>query len=160
MRQGVESGESRRKRRSRESPVERSKAGPKLRGGSGGGAGAAKFGKRVHAHAHDPGKVSLTSLEPALSPLHSGEFVDEEGLEVMKETGCIFIPPSPGLTTLRQRSMSGNTTRPISVVRSKSVGRSGPPAGLRGMPGGHCQGLPGRHTYGHRLRLRSHLPAL
>ena len=52
---------------------------------------AAKFGKRVHAHAHDPEGIINVARAGAVS-LHSGEFVDEEGLEVMKETGCIFIP--------------------------------------------------------------------
>ena len=52
---------------------------------------AAKFGKPVHAHAHDRQGI-IDSARAGVISLHSGEFADEEGLQVMKETGCIFVP--------------------------------------------------------------------
>jgi imidazolonepropionase-like amidohydrolase len=52
---------------------------------------AAKFGKRVHAHAHDPAGIKDVARSGIMS-LHSGEFVDEEGLHVMKEMDCVFVP--------------------------------------------------------------------
>ena len=52
---------------------------------------AAKFGKTVHAHAHDPDGLKDATRAGVLS-LHSGEFADEEGLTLMKEYGCVFVP--------------------------------------------------------------------
>jgi imidazolonepropionase-like amidohydrolase len=51
---------------------------------------AAKFGKRVHAHAHDPQGLREAVMAGVVS-LHSGEFADEEGLHLMKEKGCVFL---------------------------------------------------------------------
>jgi imidazolonepropionase-like amidohydrolase len=50
----------------------------------------AKFGKRVHAHAHDPQGLRDAARAGVIS-LHAGEFADEEGLQLMKETGCVFM---------------------------------------------------------------------
>ncbi len=52
---------------------------------------AAKFGKKVHAHAHDPAGLKDATRAGVIS-LHSGEFADKEGLELMKEHGCVFVP--------------------------------------------------------------------
>ena len=52
---------------------------------------AAKFGKRVHAHAHDAEGLKAAVRAGVIS-LHSGEYVDDEGLELMKERGCVFVP--------------------------------------------------------------------
>ena len=52
---------------------------------------AAKFGKKVHAHAHDAAGLKDAAKAGVIS-IHSGEFVDDEGLEVLKETGCVFVP--------------------------------------------------------------------
>jgi imidazolonepropionase-like amidohydrolase len=52
---------------------------------------ARKFGKYMHAHAHDKAGIIDAARAGAVS-LHSGEFVDEEGLQVLKQTGCIFVP--------------------------------------------------------------------
>jgi imidazolonepropionase-like amidohydrolase len=50
---------------------------------------ARKFGKLVHAHAHDPNGLKDAARAGVVS-LHSGEFADREGLEVMRDTGCYF----------------------------------------------------------------------
>lgn len=52
---------------------------------------AAKFGKPVHAHAHDPRGVR-DAVRAGVISVHSAEFVDDEGLELMKERGCVFVP--------------------------------------------------------------------
>ena len=52
---------------------------------------AAKFGKKVHAHAHDPIGPKQAALAGAIS-VHSGEYLDEEGMALLKESGCIFVP--------------------------------------------------------------------
>ena len=52
---------------------------------------AAKFNKRVHVHAHDPIGPQAAAKAGAVS-VHSGEFLDEEGLLVLKEYGCVFVP--------------------------------------------------------------------
>ena len=51
---------------------------------------ARKFGKLVHAHAHDPQGLR-DAVEAGVVSLHSGEFADQEGLQRMKETGCVFL---------------------------------------------------------------------
>ncbi|MPZ61001.1 MAG: amidohydrolase family protein [Propionibacteriales bacterium] len=51
---------------------------------------AGKFGKKVHAHAHDPQGLR-EAVEAGVISLHSGEFADEEGLQLMKERGCVFM---------------------------------------------------------------------
>ena len=51
----------------------------------------AKFGKPVHAHAHDAGGIKDAARAGVIS-LHSGEFADDEGLALMAETGCVFVP--------------------------------------------------------------------
>lgn len=52
---------------------------------------AAKYGKRVHAHAHSRDGVKAAARAGVLS-LHSGEFVDEEGLALMRERGVVLSP--------------------------------------------------------------------
>jgi imidazolonepropionase-like amidohydrolase len=52
---------------------------------------ARKFGRPVHAHAHSREAVKSCAQLGVLS-LHSGEFADEEGLEMMREHGTIFSP--------------------------------------------------------------------
>lgn len=52
---------------------------------------AAKFGKTVHAHAHDA-KGLRDAVTAGVISLHSGEFIDDEGLKLMKEVGSVFIP--------------------------------------------------------------------
>jgi imidazolonepropionase-like amidohydrolase len=52
---------------------------------------ASKFGKRVHAHAHDSSGIKDVIRSGVMS-LHSGEFVDEEGLHLMKDMDCVFVP--------------------------------------------------------------------
>jgi imidazolonepropionase-like amidohydrolase len=50
---------------------------------------AAKFGKPVHAHAHSREGVKAAVRAGVIS-LHSGEFVDDEGLELMRARGVPF----------------------------------------------------------------------
>lgn len=52
---------------------------------------AAKFGKWVHAHAHDAEGIK-DAARAGITSLHSGQYMDDEGLQLMKETGCIFVP--------------------------------------------------------------------
>lgn len=52
---------------------------------------AAKFGKPVHAHAHDANGIK-DAIRAGVISLHSGEFADDEGLALMAETGCVFVP--------------------------------------------------------------------
>lgn len=52
---------------------------------------AAKFGKPVHAHAHDENGIK-DAVRAGVISIHSGEFADEEALELMAKTGCIFVP--------------------------------------------------------------------
>jgi imidazolonepropionase-like amidohydrolase len=52
---------------------------------------AAKFGKTVHAHSHDV-NGSIAAARAGIISLHSGEFMNEEALQVLKETGCVFVP--------------------------------------------------------------------
>jgi imidazolonepropionase-like amidohydrolase len=52
---------------------------------------AGKFGKPVHAHAHDPQGIK-DAVRAGVISLHSGEYVDDEGLAMMAETGCVFVP--------------------------------------------------------------------
>jgi imidazolonepropionase-like amidohydrolase len=58
---------------------------------------ATKFGKPVHAHAHDPRGVKDAVRAGAIS-VHSAEFVDDEGLLLMKERGAVFVPTLAWLT--------------------------------------------------------------
>jgi len=51
---------------------------------------ARKFGKTVHAHAHDPQGLK-EAVRAGVVSLHAGEFADEEGLTLMKELGCVFM---------------------------------------------------------------------
>lgn len=51
---------------------------------------ARKFGKTVHAHAHDPQGLK-EAVQAGVVSLHAGEFADEEGLVLMKEKGCVFM---------------------------------------------------------------------
>jgi imidazolonepropionase-like amidohydrolase len=52
---------------------------------------AAKYRKHVHAHAHSREGIRA-SVEAGVLSLHSGEFVDDEVLLLMKERGVIFSP--------------------------------------------------------------------
>jgi imidazolonepropionase-like amidohydrolase len=52
---------------------------------------AAKFRKKVHAHAHSREGIKAAVRAGVIS-LHSGEFADEEGLELMRRHGVIFSP--------------------------------------------------------------------
>lgn len=52
---------------------------------------AAKFGKSVHAHAHDADGIK-DAVRAGVISLHSGEFADDEGLDLMAEAGCVFVP--------------------------------------------------------------------
>lgn len=52
---------------------------------------AAKYGKRVHAHAHSRDGVKACARAGVLS-MHSGEYVDEEGLVLLREHGVILSP--------------------------------------------------------------------
>ncbi|MBI3966193.1 MAG: amidohydrolase family protein [Chloroflexi bacterium] len=52
---------------------------------------AAKFGKPVHAHAHDKQGVK-DSIRAGVISLHSGEFIDDEGLSMLIDHDCIFSP--------------------------------------------------------------------
>lgn len=52
---------------------------------------ATKFGKPVHAHAHDAAGLK-DAVRAGVISVHSGEFVDEDGLRLMKERGCVFVP--------------------------------------------------------------------
>ena len=45
----------------------------------------------MHAHAHDPRGVR-DAVRAGVISVHSAEFVDDEGLELMKERGCVFVP--------------------------------------------------------------------
>jgi imidazolonepropionase-like amidohydrolase len=52
---------------------------------------AAKFGKNVHAHAHDRNGLN-DAVRAGVISLHSGEYVDDQGLELMRDRGCVFVP--------------------------------------------------------------------
>jgi imidazolonepropionase-like amidohydrolase len=52
---------------------------------------AAKFGRTVHAHAHNAAGMRNAARAGVIS-IHSGEFADEATLEVLKEHNCVFIP--------------------------------------------------------------------
>ena len=52
---------------------------------------AAKFGKPVHAHAHGADAVR-DAVRAGVISIHSAEFVDDEGLALMKERECVFVP--------------------------------------------------------------------
>lgn len=52
---------------------------------------AAKFGKSVHAHAHDRQGIK-DAVRAGVISIHSGEFADEVSLELMAKTGCVFVP--------------------------------------------------------------------
>ena len=52
---------------------------------------AAKHGKRVHAHAHDRRGI-IDAVRAGVISIHSGEFVDDEGLELLAKTQCVFLP--------------------------------------------------------------------
>jgi imidazolonepropionase-like amidohydrolase len=52
---------------------------------------AAKFGKFVHAHAHDRNGLR-DAVRAGVISLHSGEYVDDEGLAMMRDRSCVFVP--------------------------------------------------------------------
>ena len=64
---------------------------------------ARKYGKPVHAHAHSRKGVHAC-IEAGVLSLHSGEFVDEEILVLMREKGIIF---SPTVAWLHARCLPG-----------------------------------------------------
>src|SRR5581483_286423 len=64
---------------------------------------ARKYGKPVHAHAHSREGVRAC-IEAGVLSLHSGEFVDEEILILMREKGIIF---SPTVAWLHARCLPG-----------------------------------------------------
>jgi imidazolonepropionase-like amidohydrolase len=64
---------------------------------------ARKYGKPVHAHAHSREGVRAC-VEAGVLSLHSGEFVDEEILVLMRENGIIF---SPTIAWLHARCLPG-----------------------------------------------------
>ena len=64
---------------------------------------ARKYGKPVHAHAHSREGVRAC-VEAGVLSLHSGEFVDEEILLLMREKGIIF---SPTVAWLHARCLPG-----------------------------------------------------
>jgi imidazolonepropionase-like amidohydrolase len=64
---------------------------------------ARKYGKPVHAHAHSREGVRA-AVEAGVLSLHSGEFVDEEILILMREKGIIF---SPTVAWLHARCLPG-----------------------------------------------------
>jgi imidazolonepropionase-like amidohydrolase len=64
---------------------------------------ARKYGKPVHAHAHSRQGVRAC-VEAGVLSLHSGEFVDEEVLVMMRENGIIF---SPTVAWLHARCLPG-----------------------------------------------------
>lgn len=51
---------------------------------------ARKFGKYVHAHAHDRQGI-VDAARAGVISLHSGEFADRETLQVLKEENCYFV---------------------------------------------------------------------
>jgi imidazolonepropionase-like amidohydrolase len=63
---------------------------------------ARKYGKPVHAHAHS--REGVRACVEAGCSLHSGEFVDEEILLLMREKGIIF---SPTVAWLHARCLPG-----------------------------------------------------
>jgi imidazolonepropionase-like amidohydrolase len=118
---------------------------------------AAKFGKRVHAHAHDPAGIKDVARSGIMS-LHSGEFVDEEGLHMMKEMDCVFVPTISWLHFRIKEEYAREFTSVQAHRRSGGLVHRGLSAGVRVLPRGYRQGLSDRHTHGHRLRRRSCLP--
>ena len=52
---------------------------------------AGKHGKYVHAHAHDRNGI-IDAVKAGVISIHSGEFVDDEGLELLARSECIFLP--------------------------------------------------------------------
>lgn len=64
---------------------------------------ARKYGKPVHAHAHSRDGVRA-AVDAGVLSLHSGEFVDEETLLLMREKGIIF---SPTIAWLHARCLPG-----------------------------------------------------
>lgn len=74
---------------------------------------AARFGKRVHAHAHSRGGVNAAVAAGVVS-LHCAEFADEGSLVALRDAG---IPFSPTLAWLQARCMDhGGVTPPASFL--------------------------------------------
>ena len=78
---------------------------------------ARKYGKPVHAHAHSREGVRAC-VEAGVLSLHSGEFVDEEILLMMREKGIIF---SPTVAWLHARCLPGYVLAAESRFRRRSV---------------------------------------
>ncbi len=77
---------------------------------------AAKFGKPVHAHSHDPRGVK-DAVRAGVISVHSAEFVDDEGLQLMKERACVFVPT---LAWLRFRVSEDYATAWARTMRRRS----------------------------------------
>ncbi len=71
---------------------------------------AAKFGKPVHAHAHDRNGLK-DAVRAGVISVHSGEFADQAGLELMKARGCFFIPTIAWLHFRAQEKYAREYTR-------------------------------------------------
>jgi imidazolonepropionase-like amidohydrolase len=69
---------------------------------------AAKYGKKVHAHAHSRGGIRA-AIEAGVVSLHSGEFAGEEELLLMRERGTVF---SPTIAWLQARCLPGRGPAP------------------------------------------------
>lgn len=68
---------------------------------------AAKHGKHVHAHAHDRRGI-IDAVKAGVISIHSGEFVDDEGLELLAKTQCVFLPT---IAWLKFRVQEGYASR-------------------------------------------------
>jgi imidazolonepropionase-like amidohydrolase len=75
---------------------------------------AAKFGKNVHAHAHDTNGLK-DAVRAGVISLHSGEYVDDEGLELMRERGCVFVPTIAWLHFSVDESYMRDFTRSVKL---------------------------------------------
>jgi imidazolonepropionase-like amidohydrolase len=72
---------------------------------------ASKFGRPVHAHAHDPNGLK-DAVRAGVISVHSGEFADEEGLALMQERGCVFVPTIAWLHFRTNPDYARQYTRP------------------------------------------------
>jgi imidazolonepropionase-like amidohydrolase len=68
---------------------------------------ASKHGKHVHAHAHDRHGI-IDAVKAGVISIHSGEFVDNEGLELLAKTQCVFLPT---IAWLKFRVQDGYASR-------------------------------------------------
>jgi len=75
---------------------------------------AAKFGKKVHAHAHDTNGLK-DAVRAGVISLHSGEYVDDEGLELMRERGCVLVPTIAWLHFRAEEGYMRDFTRSVKL---------------------------------------------